>query len=200
MSRNTLRKWPTRCNCVGQFVIPLFLDCSTCFERYYRSSSGASKLYSQLLVLFTYVVECWWHMPRNTLRKWPTRCNCVGQFVIPLFLDCSTCFERYYRSSSGASKLYSQLLVLFTYVVECWWHMPRNTLRKWPTRCNCVGQFVIPLFLDCSTCFERYYRSSSGASKLYSQLLVLFRYVVECWRHMPRNTLRKWPTRCNCVG
>ena len=25
-------------------VIPLFLDCSTCFERYYRSSSGASKL------------------------------------------------------------------------------------------------------------------------------------------------------------
>ena len=38
-------------------------------------------------------------------RNDPTRCKCVGQFIIPLFLDCSTCFERYYRSSSGASKL-----------------------------------------------------------------------------------------------
>ena len=41
----------------------------------------------------------------QVLQKWPSRCNCVGQFIIPLFLDCSTCFERYYRSSSGASKL-----------------------------------------------------------------------------------------------
>jgi len=32
----------------------LFLDSSTCFERYFRSSSGASQLYLQLLVLFTY--------------------------------------------------------------------------------------------------------------------------------------------------
>jgi len=39
------------------------------------------------------------------LQKWPTRCNCVEQFIIPLFLDCSTCFERYYRPSSRASKL-----------------------------------------------------------------------------------------------
>jgi hypothetical protein len=39
----------------------LFLDCSTCFERYFRSSSGASKLYFQLLVLFTYVVAGWCH-------------------------------------------------------------------------------------------------------------------------------------------
>ena len=31
----------------------LFLGCSTCFERYFRSSSGASKLYLQLLVLHT---------------------------------------------------------------------------------------------------------------------------------------------------
>jgi len=33
----------------------LFLGCSTCFERYFRASSGASKLYLQLLVLYTYV-------------------------------------------------------------------------------------------------------------------------------------------------
>ena len=43
--------------------------------------------------------------PEQILQKWPTRCNCVVQFIIPLFLDCSTRFERYYRSSSGASKL-----------------------------------------------------------------------------------------------
>ena len=34
----------------------LFLSCFTRFERYYRSSSGATKLYLQLLVLHTYVV------------------------------------------------------------------------------------------------------------------------------------------------
>ena len=38
-------------------------------------------------------------------------------------------------------------------------------------------------FLGCSTCFERYFRSSSGASKLYLQLLVLFTYVAAGWRY-----------------
>ena len=37
--------------------------------------------------------------PRN--HKWllsykePTRCNCVVEFIIPLFLNCSTCFGRH---------------------------------------------------------------------------------------------------------
>jgi len=39
----------------------LFLGCSTCFERYSCSSSGASKLYLQLLVLHTYVAAGWYH-------------------------------------------------------------------------------------------------------------------------------------------
>jgi len=39
----------------------LFLGCSTCFERYFRSSSGAFKLYLQLLVLHTYVAAGWYH-------------------------------------------------------------------------------------------------------------------------------------------
>jgi hypothetical protein len=39
----------------------LFLDCSTCFERYFRSSSEAIKLYLQLLVLHTYVAASWYH-------------------------------------------------------------------------------------------------------------------------------------------
>jgi hypothetical protein len=37
----------------------LFLDFSTCFERYFRSSSGVSQLYLQLLVLLTCVVAGW---------------------------------------------------------------------------------------------------------------------------------------------
>ena len=44
----------------------MFLDCSTCFERYFRSSSGASELYVQLLVLFTYVVAGCWQQPATT--------------------------------------------------------------------------------------------------------------------------------------
>ena len=32
------------------------------------------------------------------LQKCPTRCNCVGKFINPLFLKCSTRFKRYYRS------------------------------------------------------------------------------------------------------
>jgi len=39
----------------------LFLGCSTCFERHFRSSSGASKLYLQLLVLYTWVAAGWFH-------------------------------------------------------------------------------------------------------------------------------------------
>ena len=39
----------------------LLLSCSTCFERYFRSSSGASNLYLQLLVLHTYVAAGWYH-------------------------------------------------------------------------------------------------------------------------------------------
>jgi hypothetical protein len=39
------------------------------------------------------------------------------------------------------------------------------------------------LFLDYSTCFERYIRLSSGASKLYVQLLILFSwFVAGCYR------------------
>jgi len=39
----------------------LSLDFSTCFERYFRSSSGASRLYLQLLVLQTYVAAGWYN-------------------------------------------------------------------------------------------------------------------------------------------
>jgi len=39
----------------------LFLGCSTCFERYFRSSSGAFKLYLRLLVLHTYVAAGRYH-------------------------------------------------------------------------------------------------------------------------------------------
>jgi hypothetical protein len=57
------------------------------------------------------------HIRVKILQKCPTTCNCIGQFIILLFYDCSTCFEQYYRSSSGASKLWLQLLVLLTFVV-----------------------------------------------------------------------------------
>jgi len=39
----------------------LFLGCSTCFVRYFRSSSGASKLYLQLIVLHTYAAAGWYY-------------------------------------------------------------------------------------------------------------------------------------------
>jgi len=38
----------------------LFHGCSTCFERYIRSSSGAYKLNLQLLILHTYVAAGWY--------------------------------------------------------------------------------------------------------------------------------------------
>jgi hypothetical protein len=89
----------------------------------------------------------------HILQKWPTRCKCVGQFIISLFLDYSTCFERYYRSSSGASNCnYS-----FWFYTRL--SLPAAVMAEW----ELVAQFIIPLFLDYSTCFGQYYRSSSGA-------------------------------------
>jgi hypothetical protein len=48
----------------------------------------------------TFMVSC---IIIQISQKWPTRCSCVGQFIIPLFLDCWTRFGRYYRSWSGVS-------------------------------------------------------------------------------------------------
>ena len=45
----------------------MFLGCTTCFERYIHSSSGASKLYLQPLVLCTWVVAYRFHGRVSTL-------------------------------------------------------------------------------------------------------------------------------------
>ena len=46
----------------------------------------------------------------------------AGDRLVHLLRADCTCFERYFRSSSGAPKLYLQLLVLFTYVFAGWCH------------------------------------------------------------------------------
>jgi hypothetical protein len=56
------------------------------------------------------------------LQKWPTRCNCVGKCINALFLKCSTCFERYYRSK---------------HVVQ----LRNNGLIHFPTHLYLVGHF-----------------------------------------------------------
>jgi len=56
----------------------LFLECSICFEWYYRSSSGTSKLYLQLLVLFPCVVVGCCHGWVWTTQPWQQQTTIHG--------------------------------------------------------------------------------------------------------------------------
>jgi len=83
----------------------LFLGCSTCFERYFRSSSGASKLYYSFwyytrmslpagimgVLELSYQSTVHDVMYENDQQD-ATVCDNL------LFLGCCTCFERYFPS------------------------------------------------------------------------------------------------------
>ena len=57
-------------------------------------------------LLYCAVLQSYWitgscYSPQNSVEI-PTRCSFVIEFIIPKFIEGSTCFEREHRSSSGA--------------------------------------------------------------------------------------------------
>jgi len=54
----------------------------------------------------------------NLVEKKPTRCDHVVEFIIPMLLNCSTCFERH---TAHHQELKTVIAVSgFTYVCGCW--------------------------------------------------------------------------------
>ena len=80
---------------------------STCFERYFfHHQEHHNCIYS------------FWYYSRMCLPA-----GFMDKLELQLIHDSSsTCFERYFCSSSGASQLYLQLLLLFAYVAAGWIH------------------------------------------------------------------------------
>ena len=73
-----------------QRFLDLFIsvNCSTCFARFLRPSSGATKLYIQRQVLS---------------NQYCCVLNKMQRFLdLFIFVNCSTCFRRFLRPSSGA--------------------------------------------------------------------------------------------------
>jgi hypothetical protein len=93
----------------------LFLGCATCFERYFSLSSGASKLYLQPLVLYTWVVAgrqrltCPRIIPEAVIHAYNTR-GCKYSLNIPDD-------KRKYRSKHVEQPRNNKL---FYTVVSCW--------------------------------------------------------------------------------
>ena len=115
----------------------LFLGCSTCFERYFRSSSGVSKLYLQLLLLHTYVTAGW-YQPAATYV-----CNTRScKYSLDAPDD-----ERKHRSKHVEQARNNK----FSYTVASCWSLSRNTNKM-----QLVIEFIIPKFSEGSTYFERH--------------------------------------------
>jgi len=112
----------------------LFLCCSTCFEQYFHTSSGASKLYYSL-----------WYYTRMSLPA-----GIIGVLELHYSLAALNVSSNIFTHHQEHLKYITDSGITH-YVAAVWYH----------------GSVGTALFLGCSKCFEQYFHSSSGASKVY---------------------------------
>ena len=142
-------KSPTWCNNFSVYYPDLCLQLNM-FRAFSRPSSGAQWLRWQPLVLPLYRGDSRLARPRTQH-------------------DCH--YDTKVKPEAATAVI--KLLMMGGKTPETCWAVNKRQDNKLENCCiwlviylNCVGQFVIPLFLGCSTCFGWYYHSSSGASKL----------------------------------
>jgi hypothetical protein len=128
----------------------MFLNCLSCFGRH---TTHHQELKNCNCSLWFYI-HFW--LPVAAMAEWElssTRCDCVVEFLIPLFLNCSTCFGRH---TAHYQELKNCNCSLWFYT-HFW--LPVAAMAEWElssTRCDFVVEFIIPVFLNCSTCFGRH--------------------------------------------
>jgi hypothetical protein len=75
------------------------------------------------------------HVSSDIIAHHQELLNCIFTASGDNYLDCSTCFERYYCSSSGASKLFLQLLVTHTLIAQ---HVSSDIIAHHQELLNCI--------------------------------------------------------------
>jgi len=127
-----------RCDRVVEFIIPMFLNCSTCFG---RNTAHHQELKNCNCSLWFYI-RLW--LPAAAMAQ---RCDRVVEFIIPMFLNCSTCFGWHTAHHQEFKKCNCSLW----FYIRLW--LPVAAMAQ---RCDRVVEFIIPTFLNCSTCFGRH--------------------------------------------
>jgi hypothetical protein len=143
-----------------EFIIPLFLDCSTCLNLLFHCSSTAQHVWiyysivPRLLNMFEFIIPLFldcstclnllFHCFSTAQHVWiyystvPWLLN-MFEFIIPLFLDCSTCLNLLFHCSLTAQHVSSDIIAhhyeLLNYNYIFWIYsrlsLPAAVMAEW---------------------------------------------------------------------
>jgi len=138
-----------------QRFLDLFISigCCTCFRRFLCPSSGAQNCTYSVRYCQTNTAAIVDEMEHSSISS-----TIVAGSSLFISIDCSTCFRRFLRSSSGAQNCTYCVRYCQTNTAAIVDEMERSSISS-----TIAAGSSLFISIDCSKCFRRFLRPSSGA-------------------------------------